>query len=61
MKCYLHDFETHDVEKWDRHCYYTGHTNVVWENGEVVKEPYPRHRMRDALRNGEVLIESDDI
>lgn len=47
MKCYLHNFETDDIEKWDKHCYYNGHTNIVWENGEKIVEPYPRHFMRD--------------
>lgn len=55
LKCFLHNFETFDIEAWDRHCYYSGHKNVVWENGEKVEEPYPRHHMRDAWRNGEQL------
>lgn len=51
-ECYLHAFKTDDPEVWDRHCYYNGHTNIVTtETGESVEEPYPRHHMRDYLRN----------
>ena len=61
MKCYIHNFQTFDVEEWDRHCYYTGHTNIVYQkspdgNIEKVEEPYARHHMRDAIARGEIAL-----
>jgi len=62
MFCFIHGFSTNDVEKWDRHCYYTGHTITVYENGEKITEPYPRHHMRDAIARGEaIFILGDEV
>ena len=49
------------MEKWDRHCYYAGHKNIVWNipRGESVEEPYPRHFMRDAFNDADIIITVD--
>lgn len=64
FECYLHHYKTEDIEAWDRHCYYTGHTLTVWQNGEEVEEPYPRHHMRDNMRKNTMLtltFEDDEL
>ena len=61
--CNIHEFSTDDVEKWDRHCYYTGHkqktSHFIDGKWEYVIEPYPRHHLRDAIANGDVIMTTD--
>lgn len=60
MRCKLHNFQTDDIEAWDRHCYYMGHLNRTYQivdgKEEYVDEPYPRHHLRDAKERGDEII-----
>jgi hypothetical protein len=56
--CYKHEYETHDVKKWDKHCHETGHILEVNQKckkcgqDNIVRDyPYPERYVERAHSN----------